>query len=737
MNGSLRYADWPHGSLGNMDAFPVLVPRTEPRLLNPLAAVAGLLMGQLAPSASLLLWVLTACVVAAFPAPFRPLRRSLFVLLLFFGAGATRAMLATGGPSVLPHDVIAGSVSDVRPTSWTVCRMPRECVIVSAPVNQEVEAHVGDRIWVKGAQTLPRSPANPFDFDERTAALSRGARSYIRHPERIVVHHAEESTAGGIAHALVRARQRVMARMDNVMLTQRSRSLLRALLLGDRSTLDPSRRKAFERSGLVHVLAVSGLHTGIVAMLLLVAIRIPLRRLRMPEPRRRAWTALCTAAGLLGFVAWVGASPSVVRAAAMGCWMLAAYGWARPYAPETALAWAACASLFHYPSAWQTAGFSLSYAAVGGILLFARQLSAMRRHPVRSSLIVTGAATLGTAPVLLYHMGSVPLSGAILSPLVIPLMIPVMLAGLIALSTSSVLPVVVAEGCLFLLDTAAQWGASWPGWTHLHATPTKVDPWIFTPWLLLFIATASGIRQRTRRLTISALCCAGLTLTGPFSTFPSYVQLDVGQGDAAVIVLNDGPVIVIDSGPSRASGASVVRHVRAAGRHRIDLLIHSHEHADHTAGTPFILEEIPVRRLIRQHQVSRGDTIHAGPPNRLFILGPSPGQRGRNDQSIILRLQAGTRSILFTGDAERQGESLAAEWMGPMMQTDVVKVPHHGSLTSSNPALIQATRPRMAVISVGRMNRYGHPDSTVVTAWKRTGARVHITAVSGAYISDR
>jgi competence protein ComEC len=213
-------------------------------------------------------------------------------------------------------------------------------------------------------------------------------------------------------------------------------------------------------------------------------------------------------------------------------------------------------------------------------------------------------------------------------------------------------------------------------------------------------------------------------------------HLHVGQGDASIIMLPER-TIVIDTGPSDRAGEIVAAHVTGWGRRRIDHLIHSHEHADHTGGTGRLAHLLPVQAFASQHTLRRGDTIDVGPGARLYVLGPARHPvRDTNDDSVVLRLQVGRRSWLFLGDAEERAERMLIRHMAPLLDVDVVKVGHHGSSTSSVPELMRHTIASTAVISAGRDNRFAHPDPEVVTRWLRAGSTVHVTFKHGALVHD-
>jgi competence protein ComEC len=238
--------------------------------------------------------------------------------------------------------------------------------------------------------------------------------------------------------------------------------------------------------------------------------------------------------------------------------------------------------------------------------------------------------------------------------------------------------------------------------------------------------------------------------------------LSVGQGDAAALLLPDGALVLVDGG-GEAKGRydpgarDVVPWIRDAGVRRVAAVFLTHPHPDHLLGLPALAEALPVERfftngrtgddaaaaalarLPRAERVGRGDVFERAGV-RFEVLAPPVGSEAwtENDASLVLRVTHGAVTFLLCGDVEAEGESALTE--GPdaaRLAADVVKIPHHGSATSSGPALVAATPPTDAVASVGRDNQFGFPAAAVVERWRAAGARV-LTTDRGAirFLSD-
>ena len=259
-----------------------------------------------------------------------------------------------------------------------------------------------------------------------------------------------------------------------------------------------------------------------------------------------------------------------------------------------------------------------------------------------------------------------------------------------------------------------------------------------------------ALRKCIVRLVVAALCALAVGAQAPVVAKDSVrlVFFDVGQGDAAMITTPDGKNILIDAGPS---GAHIVPQLDAFGIHTIDLVIASHNHADHIGGMPDVLTSRKVlaymdngvvaltrayRRTVDAVSAHEGiSVLHA--TTRLFqagtvairILAPSHRTESQNDNSIGVWVQFGAFNAVFCGDAERQE---IAEWLAgyAIEPASVVKVSHHGSANGTTPEWVKALSPKLVVFSVGP-NQYGHPAAEVVAAWAGAGARLYRTDSTG------
>jgi competence protein ComEC len=575
-------------------------------------------------------------------------------------------------------------------------------------------------------------------------------------------------------------------------LPDQNAALAVALTTGNRRFLTPATADPFRRTGTAHLLAISGLHLGVLAALLwwlfgAVVNRVPwlLRR----WGRRRVCAAAVIA--VLGcYVLAIGAPVSAVRA-----WVAIACGACalllmRPLCPLHALAAAALGLMASEPAVVADLGFQLSFAATLGILLFLRYRPALldtpeapfaepespkrawlRRvllRPVGLFVGVSTSATLATWPVTAAHFGEVALAGLpvnlIVTPLVSALIFPVLVAG-------SMLSVVVELPGLWLVSVSTDALLAIGGLLgHVAERPgaqwtTGVAPW----WAILALAIgallAAVSRWKRRRLGCAVAAIAlGLSvgLSDPVHEQEGELHvhfIPVGQGDATLVGFPDGTTMLVDGGGRRLGGDPgrfvVVPYLRRLGIDRLDWVVVTHADTDHLRGLFAVVESMRPRHFVfdadesdeslarLRRRAGRARVGHAGA--RLHPLSsdlrqtiggvavdmvrPQASSGGQNDASLVVRLSFGTAAVLLAGDVERGAERWLVEHED--VRATVLKVPHHGSKTSSSARFLDAVHPDMAVVSAGRFSRYGHPHAQVMARYKRRAIDVFQTAFDG------
>ncbi|GHJ14283.1 ComEC/Rec2 family competence protein [Micromonospora sp. AKA38] len=537
--------------------------------------------------------------------------------------------------------------------------------------------------------------------------------------------------------------------------------LLPGLVVGDTSRLLPEVEEDFRATGMTHLNAVSGSNVAIVvgAVLLLA---------RWARAGPRTAVALCGLA-LVGFVILVRPSPSVVRAAAMGAIGLAALAAGRPRAALPALAAAVAGLVLLDPDLAGDPGFALSVCATGGLLLLAPGWrDALRRRGVppglAEALAVPAAAQLACGPVIAALSATVSLVAVPANLLVVPAVAPATVLGVLAAVLSPVWP----AGAEFLA-----WLASWPArWlvavaTHGAGLPAGNLPWPggVTGGLLLTAVSVALLfaarRRRARRLVVVvalAVALGALPIRLLASGWPPrdwvVVACAVGQGDAVVLPVTPGRVVVVDAGPEPSGVDACLRRLRVR---EVSLLVVSHFHADHVGGVAGVFRgrrvgavvgppwsEPPygvaqVREAARRGgaslaPASAGWRWRAGAVELVAVGPPYPLRGSRSDpnnNSLVLTATVAGVRILLAGDAETEEQRALLETVpAGAFRAEVLKVAHHGS-AYQDPDFLAAVRPAVALVCVGVDNDYGHPNPGLLGRLSRGGARVMRTDTDG------
>lgn len=633
---------------------------------------------------------------------------------------------------------------------------------------------MGDRVRLLVRLRQPPGPRNPGASDRRDRLAAVGV-SLVGEGLLPPVRVAPPSPLAW----LERGRQRFAEAASS--LPAREASVIRAIGTGDRGALDAATSQSFVRSGLAHVLAVSGLHLVVVAAGLERALRwLLLRCDRLAEriEPRRAAAALTIPATLLYAIA-TGAGFSVIRAAVAAGAVFAGTVLDREVSPANALGLATLACLGTEPGALLDPSLQLSLASVAGLVWLAgplRRALPMKAPPpggwrawlqegLLSGLCATLAASLATAPVLALHFRRLPALGLLANLAGIP--IGTALTGVTALAA-----VVAAASPL-----AAQplvW-LSWPlarallAVSDLAAAPRFAVIGVASPGpalallacgLVLLAPALTGWRRGAALLGFVAC----LALPGPVRAAAAgsgrleWIVLSVGQGDASLLRLPDGSAVLIDGGGTFPGGPDpgerdVAPLLLDLGIRRLAVVVISHPHPDHILGLASVAAAVPVERVVTGEGSFGPEALAAIatlPPLtrlrpgesweragvRFESVGGPVGDMIENDASLVLRVTYGATAFLFTGDVEVAGEAAALAGGRPLA-ADVVKVPHHGSRTSSTAPFVEAVHPRWAAISLGAGNRFGFPHEEAVASWRGIGA-VILRTDEGAirFVSD-
>ena len=523
----------------------------------------------------------------------------------------------------------------------------------------------------------------------------------------------------------------------------REAELARGFVLGEDDGIDQRTEEDFRRAGLSHLLAVSGENVTLLALLampLLGAFGIPLRE-------RLLWVL-----GLIAvYVPVAGAGPSIQRAGVMGALGVLATLGGRRGSRLYALALAAGVTLAIDPGAAADVGWQLSFAAVLGILLLATPLRraivarlgpGSWRRALAEGVAVTVSATLATAPLIAYHFETVSTTTLVANVLAMPAVAPAMWLGMLSAALAQLpgIPLEPLNGLSALLLAYIAQVAAWcaaPDWAELHVRLSGgglIGAYVGLGSALLlcaYMARLGRLRTLMRGLALLAvpfvlvaLFPAGGGGSPPPPPHGLRIEvLDVGQGDAILLQPARAPAVLVDGGPP---GDGLEAKLESAGVTSLGAAVITHDQSDHAAGIEELLGDFPVRRLIfgrlgrrtlaaaaevgaAPQRVAAGQELRSG-RLRLRVLWPpaellreAGGGEDPNQLALVLEARWNDFTMLLTADAEAESVPLDP---GPI---DVLKVAHHGSDDAGLGELLNRIRPRLAVISVGEGNPYGHP----------------------------
>ena len=600
------------------------------------------------------------------------------------------------------------------------------------------------------------------------------------------------------AASALRAHVRDVTRIAVGRWSPRAAGVVTAILIGDRSGLDPEDERRLQEAGTYHVIAISGGNIALLTTLLVVIGRA----LRL-SPR-------ATAAGAIVFLAFygyaAGLAASVLRATLAGIIYLAARLLDHRGPALNALAVAAAIAAAAAPLSILDPGFALSYAATVAIVVAATRVTP-RRERIRGeprwrrvgrtllhALRALGAATLcaevALAPVGARLFGRISVAGLVLNFVAIPLMSVIQVAGLAAVVCARAsASAAMACGWVANVSTSALIRSAGlvdiAPWLVLDVPPPAM--WLILSWyaawgaLLWRRALRPRARNRVTAPAVVAIAASALLMVAappfvrgsrvppPLPGWTRVVFIDVGQGDAT-LVWPAGPEpmlpLLVDAGGAPGGSFDVGRRVTvpvlwALGVRRLGSIVLTHGDPDHVGGAAAVLhalqpaqicEGVPVPDhdlMVRLHasaaargvpwrELRAGQTVDAGTTAIHVLNPPEPDwerRKVRNDDSVVLDLRLGDVEIVLPGDIGKDVERTISSSLGRGLLV-IVKAPHHGSAGSSSPGLIEATHPAAVIFSAGRRNPFGHPAPAIVDRYRAAGARIFRTDEDGAIFLD-
>lgn len=697
-----------------------------------------------------------------------------FALLGFLLAGRSGAALE--GEMVLQGDVAGkGIVREIGETSGgnqkLTLRGDLENGLGEKAVNQKIYViwtgkerfAVGDVVALQGELTPFYRQKYPGGYDERLYLTTRGFDCKI-YPDEL------QKVGEVLSPALVlaKARGKLQETLDGILPAEES-GIMKAMLTGEREDIPPELRELYTKAGITHILCISGLHMSMLALYVSFFVEKLLKR------SRRTGAAV-TMAAALGFLAFAGATPSSIRAVTMICVVMLGRLLYRTHDRLNNIAVAALGLLLVQPLYLWHIGFQLSFLTVTGLCVAAEQREKEKQGEGilakgKDALLFSLYASLFSFPVVAYHFYWISFAGILANLVVLPLSGFLLGFGIISallgllfqpagvFAAGSVYAVLRIFKAICLLLTKLPFAYVLMGRPSLFVI-------LFYYLLLLWILTQG--RKRYGYIGGAVLCALlwwGVFENQLFRKENTVAFLDVGQGDAAVVLTYDKKTYLIDGGGvyGKEFGENVgitviLPYLEYLGVEELDGVFLSHPDRDHMLGLLEVIDQIPAKALffsdypfacteklnfikeiveknhIPLYTVKEGDKSSDGAWECLYPMeGVVIGDGDENHGSMVLRYAYGGMKVLFTGDIDGWDEWLLTE-DGIDVAADVLKVSHHGSGYSSQDYFLKAVRPTAAVISCGQNNLYGHPHKQALERIQTVTEEIYRTDEAGSVL---
>jgi competence protein ComEC len=633
---------------------------------------------------------------------------------------------------------------------------------------------IGDIVRLSGTLEPLPGARNPGEFDYGRYLALNGVQGFVSVRDTNSVHR--ELKAGHLVLSdLIGIAQNDIYRVFDRYHKPEEASFLKGVVFGYRGDLSAEIKQSFMDTGTIHILAVSGSNVVVVGLIFYSIIGF----FRVSQRTATALTLL----GLLWYMVITGMSPSVIRATIMGAAILVGTVIGRKADIYNSLAVAALVMLLWDPMFLRDVGFLLSFTAVISIVYFYPRIEPIVLlipqkiewlkflEPALKLFAVSVAAQLGTIPFTAYFFGRVSLISVLANLLVVPLSGVNTLLGFATIAFSFVSAWMASSYAAlndllvsFLLKFV-MWSSKVP-YAYVETLDTGV---LFAATYSLCVAALFHLREPRYLVKVGIVflivlnCLCFIDAAARPAPSLSMTAIDVGQGDALLLEFPNMKHVLVDAGPTSgaidAGQRNIAPFLKRKGIASLDAIILTHPHDDHVGGCRYLLENFNVRRLIvgdtapvtgiyrevvetaRRHGVPielvrAGMSLQFDLTTRILVLHPTSRLRqgNLNNQSIVLKAVYGSSSLLLMGDAEWDDERWMVEEGELILASNVLKAGHHGSSTSSTNGFLRSVHPSLALISVGRFNKFHHPSPRVVSRYREFGMDIKRTDLDGAIV---
>jgi len=634
-------------------------------------------------------------------------------------------------------------------------------------------ARQDDEVRVTGQVVLLHGYNNPAQYDSVAAARRQDVRARMSIQSQDI-HIMVEKKNMSWKHVLALEREKIIEHMKKVM-PESHAGILAGMLFGGYGGIPREIVADFATTGIVHILSVSGSHIALVVGIITALGTILARRFTL-----HAIVVPFVAAMVVTFYAiFCGLTPPVMRSLIMGLIALVAVCFEREKDAANALLLSALGMLIYQPGLIYDLSFQLSFASTAGLVFLSTKTAAMLSFMpswLAKLSAVTISAQLGVLPFIAWYFNSFSLSSLVANVIIVPLIEGLVVVGLCGAMCSMLFEVVgnlIFVLCSLLISVIVQctaWLAAMPAakvYIPSFGIGMGMVYYVLLAWIygykpknmLSLIEVVKRYRCQSQACLLLIVICIILYNVYPR---PMYVHfIDVGQGDAALVITPHGRAILIDAGGVMGDTTDfdigdrvVVPYLRHYGVLAIDYLFLTHGHQDHAGGAAANVRELPVKNsmLARENYTQAVRNVVHSSHGSVFIP-VYEGQRiemdgviikivhavsganiqQKNEVSSVVQVCYGQHSFLFTGDLEKNGEQ-AIVASGNNLASTVLKVGHHGARTSSTVDFLQSVAPEYAVISVGKNNRFGHPHADTVSRLMNKTSKIYRTDEHGAIV---